>query len=89
MDVSGIQDIQAIGVRGALPPLNWNQDFNLTDEDQDMIYTSQIVIDNPYKFVELKFVKNGGEYELDGQPNRRVYFDESKTTEYRATFDKK
>lgn len=88
VDSSQELNVNTISVRGSVPPLKWNKDFFLHDNDQDSIYTGTIVFDIPYDYVNIKFVKNEGEFELKDQPNRQLVFDKSLTTNYSATFNK-
>lgn len=89
VDARDIKNVNSIGVRGSTPPLNWNQNFELKDDNNDSIYTGTIVFDIPYDFVELKLVKNEDQFELNNQPNRRLIFDKSGDTKYQLKFDKK
>ena len=88
VDTRGASELNSLEVRGGLPPLSWKEGLILTDSDSNGIYTGTVTLDIPYKYVELKFVKNGDIYELEGQPNRQVYFDEDGKTNYEATFNK-
>ena len=88
VDARHLNEIQSIGVRGGLPPLSWNEDFLLSDPNKDSVFTGTITLDLPYDYVEVKFVKNGSEYELNGLPNRKLYFDPSKVTIFSAQFDR-
>ena len=87
VDARAEENVKKISVRGSVPPLNWNTNFELTDTDQDSIYTGTIIFDIPYDYVNLKFVKNDNEFELQDKPNRSVKFDQSLTTNYSATFN--
>lgn len=89
VDAKGQENLNTISVRGSLPPLSWNQNFELNDADRDSIYTGSIVLDIPYDTIEIKFVKNDEEFELNNEPNRLLRFDSSQNTIYKATFDKK
>ena len=87
VDTNGIENINSVGVRGQIYPLNWNKNFELNDKNSDKIYEGEITFDIPFDFVELKFVKNQNQFELLDQPNRRVYFDASGNTEFSVRFD--
>ena len=87
VDANGIDNVQSIGVRGAVPPLNWNKSFLLEDPNRDLIYTGTLEFDLPYDFVELKFVKNSSDFELEGKDNRKLYFDKSQTTNFTVRFN--
>lgn len=80
-------DVQSLSVRGQMPPLNWNDNVDLSDADEDSIYTGEITFDTPYDFVELKFVKNGNSFELNDRPNRHVYFDGKERIEFNVVYD--
>lgn len=87
VDMRGNTNVEIVGVRGSIPPLSWNQDLELKDSNGDSIFTGSVTLHLPYDFVELKFVKNGNQFELDNQPNRRVVFDKDQQTDYKAIFD--
>ncbi len=87
VDARELSDVNTISVRGSVPPLSWNQNYELEDNNHDSIYTGTIVFDIPYNFVEIKFVKNENQFELNNQPNRKVVFDESQNTHFNAKFD--
>lgn len=87
VDVRQEADLSSISVRGSLAPLNCNDNFELSDEDQDSIYTGSITFDIPYDYVNIKFVKNAEQFELDNQDNRKLVFDKSQTTTYQAIFN--
>lgn len=75
VDMSHESDVLSVGVRGDFDPLVWDEDFLLTDKDNDSIYTGTITFDTPFDFVSIKFVKNNSVFELNGKDNRKVYFD--------------
>jgi hypothetical protein len=87
LNVSGIKDIKTVGVRGAGKPLSWKEDFEMKPLIKDSLYTATFSGKTGYLFTEIKFVVNG-EFELKDKDNRRVYFDKSTKTIYKATFDK-
>ena len=89
VDAREIEDVQTIGVRGSIEPfLSWNQStLMLTDNDNDSIYTGELVLDIPFSSVEVKFIKNEEIMELEGKGNRELVFEESGTTEFEAVFD--
>lgn len=47
-----------------------------------------MVFDPSYDQSQIKFVKNDQVFELEGQDNRRVYFNEQQETKYEAVFDR-
>ena len=61
--------------------------MNSKDEDNDSIYTGSIVFDIPYDVVEIKFVKNEDQFELNDLPNRNLHFDDNQDTKYKVKFD--
>lgn len=87
VNAKDVTEITSMNIRGQLPPLSWRKNYELIDTNKDSIYTAKIVFDVPYDFVEFKFVKNTNDYELKDQSNRRVYFDKSGKTEYKAIFN--
>ncbi len=87
LDVSAIKDIKTVGVRGNGKPLSWDEDFEMKPLIIDSLYTATFSGKTGYLFAEIKFVVNG-EFELKDKDNRRVYFDKSKKTIYKATFNK-
>jgi putative oxidoreductase len=87
LDVSKIDEpIQTVGIRGNGAPLSWDADYPMTPIYPDSLYTATFKVSTGYKFAEVKFVVNG-QFELEGQPNRRVVFNESNTTNYNAIFN--
>lgn len=87
VDAKEFTAVTSMSVRGQLSPLSWRKNYQLEDVDKDSVYSAKIIFDIPYDFVEFKFVKNTNDFELKDQPNRRVYFDKSGKTEYRAIFN--
>ena len=87
VDARNELDVSAIGVRGSVPPLNWKSNYELKDDDLDSIYTGTILIEIPYDYMNIKFVKNNDEFELKDQPNRKLIFDKSMTTNYSVSFN--
>ena len=87
LDVSGIKDIKSVGVRGDSKPLSWDEDFEMKPLIKDSLYTTTFSGKTGYLFAEIKFVVND-EFELKDKDNRRVYFDKSRQTIYKATFNK-
>lgn len=87
VDMSKESSIQTVGVRGGFQPLSWNEDLLLADPDSNGIYTGSVTLDTPFKFVDIKFVKNGTVWELDGQDNRRVDIWNKEESTYKAIFN--
>ncbi len=86
LDVKGIKRIKNVGIRGLDKPLSWDYDYKMKI-GKDSIYTASISGETGYRFTEIKFTING-DYELKGQPNRRIVFDNSGVTIYKAKFNK-
>lgn len=87
LDVSDIKEkIETVGIRGEGKPLSWDADLPMNPIKKDSLYTVKVLATTGYKFAEVKFVVNG-KFELEGKPNRRVVFDESRITNYNAIFN--
>ena len=87
LDVSKIPNIKSVGVRGNDNPLSWREDFAMKPLVKDSLYTATFSGKTGLLFTEIKFVVNG-EFELTDQDNRRVFFNKSRKTIYKATFNK-
>jgi len=87
VDMKGIDAVEKVGLRGDFNPLSWKNDFELEQQDSSSIYTGEVVFDTPFDFVSVKFVQNGEIYELNGQDNRRVYFNKNGVTVYETVFN--
>jgi hypothetical protein len=87
LDVSDISNIKSVGVRGNDKPLSWKQDFEMKPLVKDSLYTATFSGKTGILFAEIKFVVNG-EFELKDKDNRRVVFDKSRKTIYKAKFNK-
>lgn len=85
LDVSAIDSITSVGIRGEGHPLSWQTDYPMQELVKDSLYTAVISTKTGYKFGECKFTVNG-DFELKGKENRGVYFAESDTTYYHAVF---
>lgn len=79
-------NIKTVGIRGEGNPLSWDKDILLTEKISDSLYSVTVTGKTPYKFVEVKFTING-EFELIDKPNRKIWFSDSDTTFYYATFN--
>ncbi len=87
LDVSQLdKPIETVGIRGNGAPLSWDADYPMTPIYPDSLYTASFKVTTGYRSAEVKFVVNG-QFELEGQHNRRVVFDESNTTYYNAIFN--
>jgi hypothetical protein len=86
LDVSAMKDIQNVGVRGNDKPFSWNEDVIMEVVKKDSLYKTTFTIETGRICTELKFTVNGN-FELQDKENRKVYFDESGKTIYKAKFD--
>lgn len=87
VDARNLENIESISIRGNFQPLNWNENFQLVDDDGDSIYSARIVFLSPYEYLEFKFVKNEDVFELNGKDNRKLEFKDREEMEYKAVFD--
>jgi hypothetical protein len=86
LDVSAMKDVKSVGVRGNDKPFSWDNDTQMEVVKKDSLYKTTFIIETGRICTELKFTVNGN-FELKGKENRKVYFDESGKTVYKATFD--
>lgn len=86
LDVTGIPDIESVGIRGNSSPLNWKSDLKMEVSIPDSLYTVKTVFYTGYTFTQIKFVIND-RYELEEKPNRDVFFDKSRKTIFKAKFN--
>ena len=87
LDLSGIKDIKSVGIRGNDKPLKWDTDFEMIPIKKDSLYQAVVTGETGYLFTEVKFTVNQ-DFELKGQPNRKVSFAANDTTYYSAVFNK-
>ena len=88
LDMNGVENVGNVGIRGNFTSPRWNQLIPLTDEDGDGIYTITLTQKTAVYGIEFKFVNQGSEYELKGQPNRELVFEyKPETIEYIAIFN--
>lgn len=87
LDVSALKDVKFVGVRGNDKPFSWDNDAEMQMIKKDSLYKTTVTIKTGYLFTEIKFTVNG-DFELKEKENRRIYFDKSITTTYKATFYK-
>ncbi len=73
LDVSGVDDVKTVGIRGSSKPLSWNKDYPMQELVKDSLYTTVVSTKTGYTFGEFKFTVNGV-FELAEKENRRVYF---------------
>jgi putative oxidoreductase len=86
LNVSGIKNIQTVGVRGNEQPLSWDYDMEPRPIIKDSLYTATFSEITGYKFTEIKFTVNG-QLELNEKANRKIMFSDKDTTFYEAKFD--
>lgn len=87
LDVSGVKNIESVGVRGADKPLSWETDLPMTAVVKDSLYRAEVTYITGYKSTEVKFTVNGN-FELQNQENRKIRFDEKQaTTQIKAVFN--
>jgi putative oxidoreductase len=87
LDVSGIKNIQSVGVRGADQPLSWETDLLMKPIIKDSLYRAEVTYITGYKITEVKFTVNGN-FELQNQENRKIRFDEKQSvTKVKAVFN--
>ena len=87
LDVSGNKNIQQVGIRGENKPFSWNDDVAMQVVKKDSLYKKTFEINTGRLCTEIKFTING-EFELQDQEKRKVYFYENGETVYRAKFNK-
>ena len=87
LDVSEVQNVKSVGVRGNEKPFSWDFDTEMEVVKKDSLYKKTFTITTGYLFTEIKFTVNG-DFELKEQDNRRVYFNKSGSTVYKAKFNK-
>lgn len=88
LDVSRVNKIQSVGIRGNGKPLSWETDYPMQQLVKDQLYRTIITTNTGYLFTEVKCTVNGN-FELSNQPNRRIIFDTKKDTTFvHFVFDK-
>lgn len=88
LDVSKVDNIQSVGIRGNGQPLSWENDYPMQEIVKDSLYKAIITTETGYLFAEGKCTVNGN-FELQDKPNRRIEFDTKKDTTFvHFVFDK-
>jgi PBP1b-binding outer membrane lipoprotein LpoB len=88
LDVSKIENIKTVGIRGSNNPLSWQKDIEMKPIFKDSIYAVDVTFVTGYLGAEVKFVVND-EFEFQDQENRRIPFDLMKdTTIFRAVYNR-
>ncbi len=75
VDTRSVQNIGPVGIRGSLPPLSWNETFELSDPDGDGVFTGKVLVDTGHSSMSFKFVTQDGSFELANQNNRNLDFE--------------
>ena len=89
LDVSGMENIKSVGIRGWDNPLTWEKDHPLKEIVKDSLYQATITGETGRICTEFKFTVNE-KMELEGDENRKIYFDTTKdTTKALFVFNKK
>lgn len=65
-----VQDKNTIGIRGNIPPLNWEKTYYLTDKNKDGIFDGAVTFENRNSPLEYKFVYGDVVWELTTESNR-------------------
>ncbi|MEK7728479.1 MAG: S41 family peptidase [candidate division KSB1 bacterium] len=78
VDLSGVRkDLPQkpnVGIRGSLPPLSWEKNLPLSDEEQDGVYTGTVTFaaNRADSVLEYKYVYGDVVWELARSGNRRI-----------------
>lgn len=88
LDISGNKDIKSIGIRGENKPFSWDYDTEMEVVKKDSLYKKTFEINTGRLCTELKFTINGN-FELQNQENRKIYFNTKGETFYKAQFNKR
>jgi hypothetical protein len=81
LDVSKVDTIESVGIRGNGKPLRWDTDFSMQEVVKDSLYKAIITTETGYLFAEGKCTVNGN-FELQDKPNRRIEFDTTNDTTF-------
>lgn len=80
-----VRDV-VMSLRGSDKPLSWNVDYTMQPLVRDSLFAAKIEIYTGYPYTELKLVQNGV-FELQGQENRTIFFEQDGTTEVNLIFN--
>lgn len=86
LKISGGDSVETVGLRGKHNPLNWRSDYEMNKNSTDSTYEAVVTYITGYKFTEVKFSLNN-QLEFQEQANRKVVFEDSDTTIFRATYN--
>jgi hypothetical protein len=81
LDVSKVENIESVGIRGNGKPLSWDTDFPMQEVVKDSLYKAIITTETGYLFAEGKCTVNGN-FELQDKPNRRIEFNTANDTTF-------
>lgn len=84
VDVSKVDGIKKVGIRGWDNPLSWEKDYLMKEIAKDSLYQITIKSETGRICNEFKFSVNEN-LELEGKENRKIYFS-TKSDTTRATF---
>jgi hypothetical protein len=87
LNVSGIPSIKTVGVQIDYEAMEWEKFQLMRELVKDSLYELTITGNTGYLFTEVKFKVND-EFEFKDEPNRKINFDKSRKTIYKATFNK-
>lgn len=73
VDMTMVDNIKNVSVRGSESPLSWNKSIMLSDPENDGIYEITIDFKTGKKNTKFKFLNDGNE-ELHGSDNRIIWF---------------
>lgn len=86
LDVSKVQNVEKVGIRGSDSPLSWEADLEMKLLVKDSLCQIEVSYLTGYKVTEVKFTVNGN-FELQNRENRVVRFGENGETEVKAVFN--
>jgi len=84
VDVSKVDNIKKVGIRGWDNPLSWEKDYLMKEIAKDSLYQVTITSETGRICNEFKFSVNENP-ELEGKENRKIYFS-TKSDTTKATF---
>lgn len=84
VDVSKVNSITKVGIRGWDSPLSWERDYLMKEIAKDSLYQVTITSETGRICNEFKFSVNENQ-ELVGKGNRKIYFS-TKSDTTKATF---
>lgn len=84
VDVSKVDGIKKVGIRGWDNPLSWERDYLMKEIAKDSLYQVTITSETGRICNEFKFSVNENQ-ELEGKENRKIYFS-TKSDTTKATF---